>query len=127
MNGDLIRLHSLKNREVIADKCYVAVRFLDRLKGLIGKNALEKGEGMLFPDCNNVHMWFMRIPIDVVFLRVEKGADGSMRRFVSSVRENVRPWRPLPVMDARAHDTLELPAGTVKRCEIAKGDELCTS
>lgn len=82
---------------------------------------------MLFPKCNDIHMWFMSIPIDVVFLSKEKRADGSLAFRVASVHENVQPWRVLPLRDSRASETLELAAGTIRQCEISAGDELCIS
>ncbi len=123
----LIRVQSLTNQALIADKCYVAECFWDRLRGLIGKSQLESGMGMLFPKCNDIHMWFMKIPIDVVFLQKENSSNGTQIWKVSSTHQNVRPWKPLPLRDAQASDTLELPAGTVQRCEIRVGDELCIS
>ena len=121
----LVRIELLKNQALIADMCFVAERFLDRLRGLIGKSGLESGHGMLFPKCNNIHMWFMKFPIDVVFLRREKTAQGTTKFKVTSVRENVRPWRPHPLLDWRASETLELPVGTIRRYAIGVGDEIC--
>ncbi len=122
---------ALKNQAVIADKCHVAESFFDRLIGLIGRRALGAGEGMLFPRCNDIHMWFMSIPIDVVFLSPAdpaKRAPSGERVFrVSSVRRELKPWRPLPARDGRASETLELPAGAVDAYGIAEGDELCIS
>ncbi len=123
----MVQVKSLKNQTLIADKCYVADRFLERLRGLIGCQEFAPGMGMLFPRCNDIHMWFMSIPIDVVFLRRESGPNGARTFAVSSVRENARPWSLLPFMDFRASDTLELPAGTVRRCSIQVGDLLCIS
>ena len=120
--GGLRKVQSLKNQAVIADKCFVAECFLDRLRGLIGRSRFEQGEGMLFPRCNDIHMWFMRIPIDVVFVR----KDGANWK-VTSVHESVRPWKLLPLRDGRASETLELPTGTIRRCAINDGDELCIS
>jgi uncharacterized protein len=125
-NG-FIRIESLKNQALIADKCSVAEHFLSRLKGLIGRKSFGSGEGMFFPRCNDIHMWFMSVPIDVVFIRNTKGADGKVNRRVNSVRENLQPWKLMPVGDFGAQDTLELPAGTVCRCGLAPGDELCIS
>jgi uncharacterized protein len=119
----VVTVRSLKNQTVIADKCVVADRFLSRLKGLLGSPGLGPGEGLLLRPCNDVHMWFMTFPIDIVFLRHE-AAD---RWRVCSVRENVRPWRPLPLRDGRARETLELPAGTVARTGLRPGDEVCIS
>ena len=122
-----IRVQSLTNQALISDKCIVADSFFDRLRGLIGKTRMENGEGMLFPKCNDIHMWFMSIPIDVVFLSPVKreGEKGVWK--VASVRENVQPWRLLPIRDGQATETLELPAGAVARFSIRAGDELCTS
>lgn len=76
---------------------------------------------MLFPRCNDIHMWLMSIPLDVVFLaRVESGWK------VVSTHPGVRPWRLLPLRNGRATETLELPVGTIERCELREGDELCS-
>ena len=117
-----VLIRSLKNQEVIADTCTVAVSYFDRLRGLIGRKKFVPGQGMYFPRCNNIHMWFMRITIDVVFVRSVEG-----KWLVSSVFASVRPWRFFPVLDLRASETLELPAGTIGRHAIAPGDEICIS
>ena len=123
----VIKIKSLKNQALIADKCVVAESFLARLQGLIGKRELTPGEAMLFPRCNDIHMWFMTIPIDVVFLTRAPSAGGGEHFVVSSVRENVRPWKLLPVMDLRASETLEMAAGSVAKFDLRPGDQLCTS
>jgi uncharacterized membrane protein (UPF0127 family) len=120
-----VRVESLKNQALIADKCIVAECFLSRLKGLIGRSELARGEGLLLPRCNNVHMWFMSIAIDVVFLRKKEIRNGVTVYEISSVRERVRPWKLLPVGDFKASETLELPAGVVRERALSPGDELC--
>lgn len=69
-------------------------------------------------------MWFMSMPIDVVFLRVVH-AGGNERKVVTSAHARVRPWKALPLFDGNAHETLELPEGSVARLGIVPGDELC--
>jgi len=128
----VIRVESLKNQALIADKCDVAESFWARAKGLIGRKNLAPGEGLLIPRCNDIHMWFMSIPIDVVFIRNEKQPDGRMAPIVASVRSGLRPWKLLPVRDGSAPagmiDALELPEGTISRLGLRPGDELsCTS
>lgn len=129
MGSTYVKVQSLTNQALIADKCFVANRFFDRLRGLIGKRKLEPGEAMFFPKCNDIHMWFMSMPIDVVFLRAEKSprADGTRVFTISSVRENARPWKVLPLRDGNASETLELEAGAVRRHGLRAGDELCLS
>jgi len=118
----VVRVQPLTNQAEIADKCLVATRFFDRLKGFVGRREIAPGEAILFPRNNSVHMWMMSVPIDVVFLKRE-----GERLRVTSVRESIRPWRLLPVGDLKASDTLELAAGTVARLSIRAGDELTCS
>jgi uncharacterized membrane protein (UPF0127 family) len=78
-------------------------------------------------------MWFMSMRIDVVFVRRVSAAPGakgsslSATHVVCSAYEDIRPWKPLPLRDGRAGETIELPVGTIARCGIAAGDELCIS
>lgn len=126
-----VRVESLKNQSVIADKCIVANRFWGRLKGLIGTTRFEPGEGILLSPCNDIHMWFMSIPIDVVFVRREPQSEAGAKRGatyrVCSVHEGLRPWKCLPVRDGGARETLELPVGSISRHGILAGDKLCIS
>lgn len=118
-----VKFQSLKNQIVITDKCYVAERFVDRLRGLIGKATWSPGEGMYFPRCSSIHMWFMKIAIDVVFLK----RNNDDRFIVTSIRKSIPAWKIVPLLDMRATDTLELPVGTIDRCRIQVEDELCLS
>ncbi len=75
---DTATIHGIRAR--------VAVKFGNRLKGLIGSNPLPPGEGMFFPNCNAIHTLFMSYPIDVVFLNREYQ--------VVKIVKNVKPWQP---------------------------------
>lgn len=121
----VISVQNLTNHRVIADQCSVAERFFPRLKGLMGRTHMESGEALLFPRCNSIHMWFMQMPIDVVFLKTEISSDGKRKAKVVSAHAHVRPWRFLPLSAWSANETLELAAGTIQRMEISVGDELC--
>lgn len=118
-----VKIQSLKNQSWIADQCEVAGSFLARLKGLMGRKSFNTGQGLWITPCNDIHMWFMRISIDVVFLR---NVQDSIYE-VTSIRENLRPWKLLPTHDWSARETLELPQGTIARCDIRPGDRLCIS
>ena len=99
---------------VVCERCEIADRPLARMRGLVGRKGLEPGSGMLLIPEPSVHMFFMRFPIDVVFLDRDHKVVG--------VRHGLRPWR---VAGARgAHATLELPAGTAVATGIAEGDVL---
>jgi len=99
---------------VVCDRCEVADRYFARMRGLLGRKSLEPGGGMLLTPEKSVHMFFMRFPIDVVFL--DRGNK------VVGVRHQLRPWH---IAGARgAHAALELPAGTAAAAEITEGDVL---
>lgn len=115
------RIVCLTNQRVIAETCFEAVRFLDRLRGLIGRSGLGPGEAMWFSKCSSIHTCWMRFAIDVVFLRPSQG--GRKSWVVSSVHVGVRPWRWL-VMDRSASAVLELGEGVAKERGLSPGDEV---
>ena len=82
----------------------VAETFAERMRGLIGRDGLEPGTGMLIPRCNCIHTCFMRFPIDATFL------DG--RGAVVKVVRDIRPWRLFVWGGFRAAQVLETAAGT---------------
>jgi uncharacterized membrane protein (UPF0127 family) len=99
---------------VLCERCEVADRYFTRMRGLLGRDRLEPGGGMLLTPESSVHMFFMRFPIDVLFL------DRDQR--VVRVRHELGPWK---VAGARgAHAALELPAGAAAEAGITEGDVL---
>ena len=102
------------DRSTVCECCVVADRMLSRMKGLLGRRALEPGEGIVIRPAPSIHTFFMRFPIDTVFLA--RNGD------VLKVAADVKPWR---VRSARkAHAVLELPAGEAKRRNVSAGDRL---
>ena len=84
------------------------------MRGLLGRDGLEPGGGMLIDAAPSVHMFFMRFPIDVVFLDRERN--------VVRVVESLRPWRVAGARRAAA--ALELPAGAAAAAGVTAGDAL---
>jgi uncharacterized membrane protein (UPF0127 family) len=99
---------------VVCERCVVADRMLPRMKGLLGKRGLSAGEGLLIQPAPSIHTFFMRFPIDVVFLT--KNGD------VLKVAPNVGPWRMRSCR--RAFAVLELAAGEAERRGITVGDHI---
>ncbi len=93
-----------------------------RSKGLLGHETLDADEGMWivqpplarFVPCPTIHTFFMKFPIDVLFL------DGALR--VRRVIEDMKPWRLSPWV-ASAESILELKGG-VLRGSVRAGDRL---
>lgn len=115
-----LRMKRKNDQMLVLEKGVLADDFMTRLKGLMGKTSLIQGEGMLFPKCNNIHMWMMKMPIDVVFLKKE-ASDWQ----ILALYPRVKPWKVLPLSCLKADDTLELPAGSIERLSLQKGQTLC--
>jgi uncharacterized protein len=105
---------NLTQGNVICERVTVADRLLPRLRGLLGRDSLPGGEGVLLRPAPSVHTAFMRFPIDVVFL------DREMQ--VVKVVEDMRPWRTASAR--RAKSTLELASGEAAARKIRIGDRL---
>lgn len=84
-----------------------------RIVGFIGRAEIPQDEALLFPRCSSIHTFFMRVPIDVLFLDAQ--------RRVLRLVPHVAPWRPY-VGCAGAAYTLEMRAGEIERRGIALGD-----
>ena len=100
---------------VAVQRCRVARSFGDRTVGLLGTSDLPAGEGLWIDRSPSIHMFFMRFPIDAVFV----DGDGRVVRIV----EHLRPWRIVAWVRG-ARDCLELPAGEARAAGIQVGDEL---
>ena len=87
---------------VLGVEAEVAESAFERMRGLIGRDRLERSRGMLITKCNCIHTFFMRFPIDATFL------DGQ-GRIVKTVK-GVRPWRPWVWGGWRARSVLETSA-----------------
>jgi len=83
--------------------------------GLLGHSCLREGEGLWLEPCSSIHTFFMRFPIDAVFL-AKNGR-------VVAVKARLAPWR-VTRFHWRAKSVLELPPGDAERLQIRKGDQL---
>ena len=59
--------HNLTRGTVLADDLEIADTLWSRFMGLMGRTALPAGRGLWLTG-NGIHMFFMRFPIDAVFL-----------------------------------------------------------
>ncbi|HEX3264192.1 MAG TPA: DUF192 domain-containing protein [Candidatus Limnocylindrales bacterium] len=90
-----------------------------RFMGLMGRAPLPAGHGLWLSGTNGIHMFFMRFPIDAVFLG-KATADGS--RPVLSVHRGVRPWIGMVPLVRGADGVLELPVGSIDASRTERGD-----
>ena len=101
---------------LLVERLMLALGPLGRLRGLLGRPALEPGEGMLLRPCRQVHTFFMTFPIDVLFL----DRDG----VVVALTPDLSPWRASPLCGA-AYGVLELLSGEAQRTGTEVNDRLC--
>ena len=85
-----------------------------RRTGLLKHERLDAGEGLWIVPCESVHTFFMKFPIDLVY--VDRG------KKVRKVRSRMPAWRLSACLSA--HSIVELPAGTVEQSGTQVGDEL---
>ena len=87
-------------------------------RGLLGRERLEPGRGMLFDNGRFtpfmwMHMFFMKFAIDIIFL----GREGR----VLKISHTLRPWRVSAIVFG-ARRALELEAGAAVASETQIGD-----
>ncbi len=103
---------------VLCERLETAGGVMGRGRGLVGRDRLEAGAGMLF-DAGRLqpfmwmHMFFMRFPIDIVFL----DAGGRVLR----IDHRLKPWR-LSSIAIGARRAIEIAAGAAAASRSEPGD-----
>ncbi|MBI2495989.1 MAG: DUF192 domain-containing protein [Candidatus Omnitrophica bacterium] len=126
-------IRNLTRQTVVAERAAIATGLIRRMVGLLSRSHLDEGEALIFPRCSAIHTWFMRFPLDVVFLKTVQSsgfwvlgsgqlppapspqppATNVLCGVVVKVVEHLKPFR---FAWAREADTvIELPAGTILR------------
>ena len=98
---------------VIIPNACIAETAWERTVGLLGKSVLSDGEGMLLPKTSSIHTFFMRFPIDAVFL----SAEGVILKISPAP-----PWRMRLCLGAAM--TLEIPFENARKHSLREGQQL---
>ena len=109
-----MRVKNATKNTVLAENAAVANTSATRRRGLLERGDFPRGEGLWIVPCEAVHTFWMKFPIDLVYL--------NKRKQVVKVRHAVPPWRVSACL--RAHSVLELPPGTARETETEPGDQL---
>ena len=110
-----VRVRNLSRAADLASRATLADSFWRRLRGLLGRDGLGDGEGLVIVPCNSVHMLGMRFPLDV--LHLDKA--GTVLRALP----NLRPGQFGPMV-WRSHTAVELPVGTIAASGTVAGDRV---
>ena len=106
---------NLRTGKELATNVRVADNIFTRMKGLLGKKELPKGAALWIKPCFSVHTFFMKFPIDVIFL--------NKNHLVIAAITDLYPNR-LTRIYPQSFGVLELPSGTIAATNTEVGDEI---
>lgn len=93
------------SKKLIANRLFVANTVFTRLRGLMFKKDFKKNHALILEPCKSIHMFFMRFPIDVIYL------DKNYR--VLRYRKGIKPWM-VDIGHKDAYSVIELPSNTIE-------------
>lgn len=105
------RLFDATGNNIGSYKLEVMDTFWKRFMGLMGRPDIPIGNAALFRKCSSIHMFFMKIPLDVIWYGPAL-PDGRVP--VLLVARDVKPWK-LSFGPKRTQGCLEVAAGTVPK------------
>jgi uncharacterized membrane protein (UPF0127 family) len=108
------QLENARTGGVLARQVLTAFDSASRRRGLLKRDSMPPESALIIAPSNAVHTWFMRFPIDIVFVR----RDG----VVVKIRESVAPWRLAAAL--RGYAVVELAAGALRDRDVRIGDTL---
>ena len=120
MNQSTVRAINQTRGTVLCARLENAGGLAGQGRGLLGRDGLEPGTGMLFENGRFtpfmwMHMFFMRFAIDIVFL----GRGNTVIR----INRRLKPWRMSSVVFG-ARTALELNAGASDDSSTQVGDQI---
>ena len=105
------RLFDAAGKNIGTYRLEVMDTFWKRFMGLMGRDGVPIGDAALFRKCSSIHMFFMRVPLDVIWYG-EAMPDGRVP--ILSVARAVEPWQ-IAFGPKRTQGCLEVAAGTVPK------------
>lgn len=105
------RLFDAAGKNIGTYRLEVMDTFWTRFMGLMGREDIPIGNAALFRKCFSIHMFFMKISLDVIWYGAPM-PDGRVP--VLSVARDVKPWQ-LSFGPKRTQGCLEVAAGTVPK------------
>jgi uncharacterized protein len=116
-----LRLSNTTRGTIVAGRVAAAGTFWTSFLGLMGRPSIDPDEGLWMPGVTNIHMFFMRFPIDCAFLGPET-PDGE--RAVVAVRDRLPAWTGIVWQAPGARGVVELAGGALQRSGTQVGDRV---
>jgi hypothetical protein len=117
--GARLRLLNTTRDTVVAGRIASAGTLWTSFLGLMGRPTIDPDEGLWMPGVTNIHMFFMRFPIDCAFVGPESATG---EREVVSVRHRLPAWRGIVWRAPGSRGVVELAPGALERSGTKVGD-----
>lgn len=111
----IVQVVNVSKGTMVAQQAGLAISLRQRIKGLLGRSSLSANEALVLRPCASIHTFFMRFPIDVLFL------DKNMQ--VIRLIQNLPPYRLSPTVWG-SQMVVELPTGKISQTDTQIGDKL---
>lgn len=108
-------IFNVSKNVMIANQAVIADTFLSRMIGLLKYKRLANNEALVITRCNSIHMFFMKFPIDVIFINRSNKVVGLV--------ENIKPNRMSKIF-WDASSAIELPIGAIAVSKTEIGDNI---
>ncbi len=106
---------NLTRKTTIASLVKIAQTSSQRMKGLLGVSHFPTGEALVITHCQSIHMFFMKIPLDVIFC--------DRQHKVVGLCVGIKPFCLSPIF-FKASYAIELPIGSIAASQTQIGDQL---
>lgn len=110
-----VSITNMTTDRVLATRAAIADSFFSRLLGLQFRRSLPTGAGLVLLPTSSIHMFFMFMRIDAIFVNAEN--------VVVRVARRLRPWTVGPMVPSALY-CIELPAGAAEGTERGHAIEL---
>lgn len=112
INGTLYLDRELQ--QVLVPEVLLTGNMAERMRGLLGRPALQKHQALLIAPCSSIHTFFMRYTLDLLFL----DRHWQIRKLLPAVRPWRMAWSPGAAM------VLEMPAESIENLPLTRGQQL---
>lgn len=112
-----IQIFNQTRNKLLAGQAELARSFMARGRGLMGRKTLPEGYGLIIYPEWSIHTFFMRLPIDVLFVGKDDRVVGMRMAMPPNLPfAGVAPWR--------GHYVIEMPANVIAWSGTEVGDQL---
>ncbi|MDI6759106.1 MAG: DUF192 domain-containing protein, partial [Candidatus Omnitrophota bacterium] len=110
-----MKIINLTKNTTLAEKAVFANNLFSRIKGLLARKEFNSPEALILKPANSVHTFFMRFPIDILFV--------DRKNKVIKAISNLKPFS-ITAIYFMSFLVIELPVGIILFTQTSKGDTL---